>query len=247
MRKINEDWTCRVLLALVAMVLLVIGFGVVYLCNPKPEEPSKVKVEVKMDVQSKDILPPPPKPKKEEKLAVSDDVAARQVISAHIDGFMLKSFKGACGMTRSEYIEVIAETLVKHSKSHEEAFWLCGMMQSESSFRVGARPGVKTNSSARGVLQVITRYHRDVLNPAGISKYDLETDIEKSVLGGVLVFQKYRYPLKRGKVRVRTLEDATRYFRSLSASAEEQRVYREAASLVCEKLKADMKKVVKAK
>ena len=244
MRKISEDWTCRVLLALVAIVLLVVGFGVVYLCNPKPEEPSKVKMEVKMNVQSKDIHPPFPEPKKEKKLVVIDDVAARQVIANHIDAFMLKSFKGSCGMNRHDYIKVIAETLVKNAKTKEEAFWLCGMMQSESSFRIGARPGKKTNSSARGVLQVITKYHGDVLNPAKITKHDLETDIEKSVLGGVLVFHKYRYP-KVGKVRVRTLEDATKRFRSLSASAEEQRVYRETASSVCKKLTKEHEMEVK--
>jgi len=182
-------------------------------------------------------------PEKKEDL-IAEDVAAIKVIENHIDGFMLKSFKGSCGMTRCEYIKAIAEALVSNTKSHEEAFWLCGMMQSESSFRLGARPGKSTNSSARGLLQVITRYHGDVLNPAGITKADLENDIKRSVLGGVLVFHKYRYP-KKGNVRVRTLEEATRRYRSLSASEKEQRVYRDAASLVCKKLSKDFEMEVK--
>lgn len=207
--------------------------------QPIPQEWVEINklLEERWQNRSFVLLPP----EKKENL-VADDVAAIKVIRNHIDGFMLKSFKGINGMTRDEYIKTIAEVLVEKTRSHEEAFWLCGMMQSESSFRLGARPGKSTNSSARGLLQVIARYHGDVLNPAGISKTDLETNIERSVLGGVLVFHKYRYP-KRGPAR--TLPEATRRYRSLSASAEEQRIYRKAASSVCEKLKADLKKEVK--
>ena len=170
----------------------------------------------------------------------TDDVAVEVLIN-HIDGFMLKSFKGGLGMTRNAYIRAIAEALVEHAKTHSEAFWLCGMMQSESSFRLGARPGKSTNSSARGLLQVITSWHEDVLNPAGISKQDLASDINKSVLGGVLVFHKYRYP-KRGKIRERTLKDATRRYRSLSASENEQTAYYNAAYAVYTKLMKDYKR-----
>lgn len=186
---------------------------------------------------------PKAKKKIEGKPETARDVAAVQVIKNHINGFMLRSFEGALGMTRSDYIEAIAEALVKHSKSQEEAFWLCGMMQSESSFRLGARPGRSTNSSARGLLQVITRYHGDVLNPAGISKMDLASDIHKSVLGGVLVFHKYRYPRRGGE---RTLREATRRYRSLSASEAAQAAYYNAANAVFQKLMKDFKKEVKS-
>lgn len=239
----------KALLILTAIALLGVSMWVVYLINPMPEGPSQVKVErnvmVRDVIKSKDINPPlhgPEGGKKE--LAVSDDVVARQVIADHIDDFLPKSYKGFGGKSRTEYINVIAETLVSSTKSTEEAFWLCGMMQSESSFRLIARPGRSTNSSARGFLQVITRYHGDVLNPAGISKKDLETDIEKSVLGGVLVFHKYRYPKRGGE---RTLRDATRRYRSLSASEAEQTAYFNAARSVFQKLMKDFKEVRKQK
>ena len=243
----SQDRACKTLLVLVAIVLLGIGMGVVYLCNPRPTEPSKVelKVEVKDKIASSDLIPPSPKPEDgKKKLVVSDDVAAQQVIANHIEGFLLKSYKGFGGKSRSEYINVIAETLVEYSKTTEEAFWLCGMMQTESSYRLVARPGKSTNSSARGFLQVIARYHGDVLNPAGISKVDLETDIEKSVLGGILVFHKYRYPKRGGK---RTIAEATRCYRSKSASEFEQRRYYNAADQVFQKLMKDFKEVKKSK
>ena len=235
----------KALLILTAIALLGAGSLVVYFINPRPQEPSQVKVELKVEVKDdmpKDLTPPPPEPEEEKGKPLADDVAARMVIASHIDGFLLKSYKGFGGKSRSEYINVIAETLVSSSKNPEEAFWLCGMMQSESSFRLVARPGKSTNSSARGFLQVITRYHGDVLNPAGISKYDLETDIEKSVLGGVLVFQKYRYPRRGGE---RTLREATRRYRSLSASEAEQTAYFNAARTVFQKLMKDFKEVKK--
>ncbi len=243
----TQDRACKAILVLVAIVLLGIGMGVVYLCNPRPTEPSKVelKVEVKNKIESSDLIPPSPKPEEgKKKLVVSDDVVARQVIASHIDGFLLKSYKGFGGKSRTEYINVIAETLVSSTKSTEEAFWLCGMMQSESSFRLVARPGKSTNSSARGFLQVITRYHGDVLNPAGITKYDLESDIKKSVLGGVLVFHKYRYPKRGGE---RTIAEATRCYRSKSASEFEQRRYYNAADRVFQKLLKEFKEVKKSK
>lgn len=234
-------WALNALGCAALIAALVGGFMVYRMIQPKPIPQEWVELnqllEERWQNRSFVLLPP----EKKENL-VADDVAAIKVIQNHIDEFMPKGFKGSCGMTRCEYIKAIAEALVKNTKSYEEAFWLCGMMQSESSFRLGARPGKSTNSSARGLLQVIVRYHGDVLNPAGISKADLETDIERSVLGGVLVFHKYRYP-RRGSAR--TLQEATRRYRSLSASPKEQRVYREAASSVCEKLKADLKKAVK--
>ena len=235
----------KALLILTSIAMLGVGMWVVYLINPMPKESPQLRVELKVEVKddmSKDLTPLPPTPKEDKKLVVSDDVVARQVIANHIEGFLLKSYKGFGGKSRTEYINAIAETLVSSTKSKEEAFWLCGMMQSESSFRLVARPGKSTNSSARGFLQVITRYHGDVLNPAGISKYDLETDIEKSVLGGVLVFQKYRYPRRGGE---RTLREATRRYRSLSASEAEQTAYFNAARTVFQKLMKDFKEVKK--
>lgn len=180
-------------------------------------------------------------PEKKENL-VADDVAAKVVIANHIETVLLKSYKRFGGKAdRAEYIRAIAEALVDSTKSVEESFWICGMMQTESSFRLSAKPGKSSNSSARGFLQVITRYHGDVLNPANITKKDLETDIEKSVLGGVLVFHKYRYT-RRGE---RTVAEATRRYRSLAVSETEQQRYFNSANKVFQKLMKDFKEVKK--
>lgn len=240
-----QDRACKTLLVLVAIVLLGIGMGVVYLCNPRPTEPSKVelKIEVKDKIESSDLIPPSPKPERgKKKLVVSDDVAAQQVIRAHIDGFLLKSYRFG-SMTREEYVTAIAEAVVKHTQKPEDAFWMTGIIQTESSFRLSARPSKSTNSSARGLTQVIMRYHGDVLGPANISREDLCTDIDKSVLGGVLVFNKYLRPRRGGE---RTRKEALRRYRSLSASETEQLAYYKSVNSVFLKLKEDFRKEVKA-
>ena len=62
------------------------------------------------------------------------------------------------------------------------------MAQVESSYRITADPKI---SNARGFLQVIPYWHKKTLLKAGISVEDLYTNPQKSVLAGVLVFQKY--------------------------------------------------------
>jgi hypothetical protein len=233
-------------LGVVACAATLILMGVLW-GRIKPQELPKEMVEINRLLEERREQRPLTAPKEKKKIEGTPesarDVAAVRVIASHINGFMLSSFEGALGMTRKDYIDAIAEALVEYSKSQEEAFWLCGMMQTESSFRLGARPGKSTNSSARGLLQVIVRYHGDVLNPAGISKLDLASDINKSVLGGVLVFHKYRYPRRGGK---RTLREATRRYRSLSASEAAQAAYYNAANAVFQKLMKDFKKEVKS-
>lgn len=157
----REERVCKALLTLTAMVLLGVGMGVVYLLNPQPKDPSQVKMELKVEVKDdmpKDLTPPPPEPEEEKGKPLADDVAARMVIADHINSFLLRNYSFG-GMSRDEYVAAIAEAAVLHTDSIEKALWIVSMMQTESSFRLSARPGKSTNSSARGFLQVIWRYH----------------------------------------------------------------------------------------
>ena len=225
----------KALLILTAIALLGVGSTVVYLINPKPvEQPLQEKAEIRMEM-SKDLLPPPPEPE-EEKKPLTDDVAARMVIADHINSFLLRSYSFG-GMSRDEYVAAIAEAAVLHTDSIEKALWIVSMMQTESSFRLSAKPGKSTNSSARGFLQVIWRYHGTMLSKHGISKEDLATDISKSVKAGVLVFEVY---LKREKG---DFKKALRRYRSLSASEAEHRAYFNSINSVFQKLKGDLKEV----
>lgn len=235
----REERVCKALLTLTAMVLLGVGMGVVYLLNPQPKDPSQVKMELKVEVKDdmpKDLTPPPPEPEEEKGKPLADDVAARMVIADHINSFLLRNYSFG-GMSRDEYVAAIAEAAVLHTDSIEKALWIVSMMQTESSFRLSARPGKSTNSSARGFLQVIWRYHGTMLSKHGISKEDLATDISQSVKAGVLVFEVY---LKQEKGNFKR---ALRRYRSLSATEAEQKAYYNAINSVFLKLKGDLKEV----
>ena len=181
---------------------------------------------------------PSPRAEEERNDFTADDVAAVEILSNHIDGFLLRSYNCE-GQERKEYIRAIAEALVAHSDNLDKALWVCGMMQTESSYRLSAKPGKASNSSARGFLQVIWRYHGGMLSKKGIRREDLSTDIGKSVLAGVLVFDQY---LRREKGDFRL---ALRRYRSLSASEAEQRAYYKSVNSVFLKLKEDLRKEVK--
>ena len=246
-----EKWLPRVLNTLGVAALaatLVLTAEVWSLIRPAPVIEGLQDIYVVLKHHQKEEGPRiPPAPKKKLKGAPETARAvAVKVIERHIDEFMLKSFNGACGMDRQSYISAIAEALMAYAHDPEEAFWLAGMMQAESSYRLGARPGKSTNSSARGLLQVIVRWHQDVLSPVGITKELLASDVALSVQGGVLVFHKYRFPT-RGPVRERSLEEATLRYRSLKASAKEHAAYQAIAGSVRDKLLATYRKEVNKK
>ena len=236
----KTDRALKALLTLTALSLLGVGMGVVYLLNLPPKEPSQERMEIRMEIKdnakSKDLTPPPPPELEEERKPLADDVAARMVIADHINSFLLRNYSFG-GMSRDEYVAAIAEAAVLHTDSIEKALWIVSMMQTESSFRLSARPGKSTNSSARGFLQVIWRYHGTMLSKHGISKEDLATDISKSVKAGVLVFEVY---LKQEKG---DFKRALRRYRSLSATEAEQKAYYNAINSVFQKLKGDLKEV----
>ena len=163
---------------------------------------------------------------------------AQKVLAKHINSFLLRNYNCE-GMKREEYVRDLAEAILLHSGDINRAFWFCGMAQTESSYRLSAKPGRRTNSSARGYLQVIWRYHGGMLSKNGIRREDLSTDIGKSVLAGVLVFNQY---LRREKGDFRL---ALRRYRSLSASEAEQQAYYKSVSSVFLKLKEDLRKEVK--
>lgn len=235
----KTDRALKALILLTALLLLAMGMGIVYLLNPQPKKPLQERVEIRIEIkdnaESKDLTPPPPE-LEEEKKPLADDVAARMVIADHINSFLLRNYSFG-GMSRDEYVAAIAEAAVLHTDSIEKALWIVSMMQTESSFRLSARPGKSTNSSARGFLQVIWRYHGTMLSKHGISKEDLATDISKSVKAGVLVFEVY---LKQEKG---DFKKALRRYRSLSATEAEQKAYYNAINSVFQKLKGDLKEV----
>lgn len=242
---IRRNWGLWPLHLLGAMALLAAVFGGTQLYrqltveNPQYLEVAKLVEDFNRAPKKMPRNPQnQPSPRAEEKNISADDVAAVNVIRDHINGFLLRSYNCG-GMTREEYVAAIAEALVLHCDSSEKALWVCGMMQTESSFRLSAKPGKSTNSSARGFLQVIWRYHGKMLAKHGISREDLSTDIGKSVQAGVLVFDQY---LRREKG---DFQKALRRYRSLSASEAEQQAYFKSVNSVFLKLKGDLRKEVK--
>lgn len=222
-----------------AMALLLVGLGIYQLDRwwYQPIEPSQERLEVRMEVkdnaESGNLLPPPPKPEEEKP---SEEDVAQKVIANHISGYLLKgySFKG---MPREGYIKAIAEACVVNSDSIEKALWVASMIQKESSYRICAKPGKTSNSSARGFIQVIWRYHGAMLQKHGISKADLDSDISKSVQAGILVFD-YYLRLEHGDFR-----KALRRYRGLSVTEKEQNYYYKYISSVYNKLQKDLKEV----
>lgn len=230
------------LLALIltgATMFLLAGFGIYQLDRwwYQPIEPSQERAEIRMEVkdnaESRDLLPPPPEHEEEKP---SDEDVAQKVIEDHISGYLLKGYSFN-GMPREDYIKAIAEACVVNSDSIEKALWVASMVQKESSFRICAKPGKATNSSARGFIQVIWRYHGNMLKKHGISKSDLDTNISKSVQAGILVFD-YYLRLEHGDFR-----KALRRYRGLSVTEKEQNYYYKYISSVYNKLQKDLKEV----
>ena len=237
MGKIDKGLVALLVTGVVALLLASSG---VYLLDKwlytEPSKPSIVKEleNVKDNAESDDIVPPVLNQKEDVKL--SDDDVAQRVIEDHIGGYLLKGYSFN-GMSREDYIKAIAEACVVNSDSIEKALWIASMIQKESSYRICAKPGKATNSSARGFIQVIWRYHGKMLANHDISKSDLDTDIEKSVKAGILVFD-YYLKIEKGDFR-----KALRRYRGLSTSEKEQEYYYRYINTVFLKLKNDFKEV----
>ena len=229
-----------VVLILTGVVALLLAGSGVYLLDKwmysEPKEPSIVKehVEIKDNAESNDISVLDQK--EEDVKTPSEKELAQGVIESHISSYLLKGYSFN-NMDRDEYIKAIAEACIIHSDSIEKAFWIASMIQKESSYRISAKPGKSTNSSARGFIQVIWRYHSNMLKKNNISKFDLDTDIEKSVKAGILVFN-YYLRLERGDFR-----KALRRYRGLSVTEKEQNYYYNYISSVYSKLQKDFKEV----
>lgn len=236
MGKMDKGLVALILTGIIAFLLASSG---VYLLDKwmysEPSKPSIVKElkNIEDNAESKDILPVLDQ---KEDLKPSEDDMAQKVIYDHINSYLLKGYTFN-GMTRDDYIQAIAEACVIHSDSVEKALWVASMIQKESSYRISAKPGKATNSSARGFIQVIWRYHGKMLAKNGISKSDLDSDISKSVKAGILVFD-YYLRLEKGNFK-----KALRRYRGLSTSESEQQYYYNYISTVYQKLQKDFKEV----
>lgn len=236
----KTDRGLQYLLVLGVIVLLMVSSGVYMIekwLYSEPEEPSIVKEleNVKDNAESEDIVPPV-LDQKEEVKGPSEKELAQGVIENHISSYLLKGYSFN-NMSRDDYIESIAEACVVNSDSIEKAFWIASMIQKESSYRISAKPGKSTNSSARGFIQVIWRYHGNMLQKHDITKSDLDTDIEKSVKAGILVFNHY-LRMEKGDFR-----RALKRYRGLSVSEKEQNYYFNYINSVYIKLQKDMEEV----
>lgn len=240
-------WALNALGFMALVATLVLGYEVWQLMRPIPQLPLdeilKIEEIVKEFRKNRSLILPEENREGEQHKVDVETSAAVEVIKNHIISVMIPEIKGFGVMNRNEYARAIAEALVSHTRCIEDAFWVCGMAQTESSFRVWAKPNPKTRSSARGLLQVIVKYHEDVLRPLGISKDELSTDIDKSVQGGAAVFYKYLYKRNGEK---RTYRDATKRYRSLSVEESEQLRYYTKIATVFNKLKSDLRKELKS-
>ena len=235
MGKMDKGLIALILTGVIA--LLLVGVGVYYLDRWMyftPEEPSIVKeiINIKDNAESDDVK----SLNQKEDVKPSEDDMAQKVIYDHINSYLLKGYTFN-GMTRDDYIQAIAEACVIHSDSVEKALWVASMIQKESSYRISAKPGKKTNSSARGFIQVIWRYHGSMLQKHDIAKADLDTDISKSIKAGILVFD-YYLRLEKGNFK-----KALRRYRGLSTSESEQQYYYNYISTVYQKLQKNFKEV----
>lgn len=175
----------------------------------KPQEPPQ---EVKR------IIPPQPKPmnaKLVAKLELLDNMD--MPFQEHIENVLIKNRYNCMGKPREKYASEIASAILKHTDGDIDlATWIASIMYVESSYRLTADPKVST---AKGLLQVIYRYHRWDLEKSGITREDLYTNPSKSVKAGIIVFKKYL------KTEKGNYERATRRYRGLSVSEKQQRAY----------------------
>ena len=224
-------------LALIAA--LVLGNEVYQLLKPQPISEEVREVNRLLEERRKN--PPLPSMIQERKQEV-DDIAVKKVIQNYIKNFLRNSKYTFGNMTKDEYIEAIANAVIRYTSSSEDAFWFIGMIQTESSFRITARPGKRSNSSARGLIQVIWRYHGKYLEKNGILREDLDSNIDKSIHAGILIFNQYlKYKSAKGDKLI-----ALRYYRSKSASEEEQQAYSRSVRSVVAKLSETFKKELKS-
>lgn len=237
-------WRALNALGLAALAAtIVLGYEAWQLMRPEPQLPTDeiFKIEEIVEEFRKNhslILPEKSREGEQQKVEDVETSAVVRVIQNHIENNMLPTIQGFGKLNRREYARAIAEALVKFTKDPNDAMWLCGMAQTESSYRIWAKPPSSTNSSARGLLQVIFKYHSDILSPLGITKDNLSTDINMSVQGGVKVFYRYLYDRKGNK---RTYKDATKRYRSLAIPESEQLKYYNKIAVVFNKLKRELK------
>lgn len=87
-----------------------------------------------------------------------------------------------------EEIRSIAENAVKYAKKYNLPLGLVvGVMQTESGFR----PGAVSSADARGLMQVIWKYHYARLQKVGIKTKEELHDIEKGIHAGCIVLAGY--------------------------------------------------------
>ena len=198
-----------------------------------PEDTANVERRMEVKEQKK-LEVPAPKPKSFDSKIISrmemidsSDV----VLEDHINSILDKSRYGCMGKDRDEYVSSISSSVLSYTKGNIKlALWVTSMAQVESSYRLNANPKVST---ARGFMQVIPRYHPE-LAKAGINSKDLSTDPAKSIKAGVIVFNKY-LRIEKGNYK-----KATRRYRGLSVTEEEQQKYYNAILSVYNKLLDDL-------
>ena len=195
-----------------------------------------VVVEHKMEVKENTKINPPkedPKsfdPKLISRLEMID--SSDIVVEEHINQILDQSKYNCMGKDRDDYVCAFSSSVLNHTKGDLKlALWVTAMAQVESSYRLSADPKIST---AKGFLQVIYRYHKKELSKAGITEEDLRSNPEKSIRAGIIVFNKYL------KIERNNYRKATRRYRGLSVSEEEQTRYYNAIKRVYNKLLDDL-------
>lgn len=228
------------LAALIAVVVL--GFEIYQMLKPQPQLTHQeiLKIEGILDEFRKKRSLVLPDQKTEEVLA--EDVAARIVIKNYIRHILRNSRYQFGEMTREDYCTAIAEAVLRNTSDIDEAFWFTGLVKTESTFMISARPPKSTNSSARGFCQIIWRYHGTFLTKHGISKDDLENNIDKSIRAGILVFRQYQARKSTNGKR----ELALRLYRSNAATEQQQQAYLHSITAVVNRLTKELEKELKS-
>lgn len=116
----------------------------------------------------------------------TDREVLREVMTEFINDNLLKTYKK--GEERDKYIKLIVEeALVIEDKDSGMGIFMLGLAKVESSFRLVGNK----KSSAKGLCQVIPRWHTVTLKKANITEEDLLTSPRKSLRAGYLVFKGY--------------------------------------------------------
>lgn len=197
------------------------GLDLYKLVTAQPEQTVVFNVKQRKPPEQKEkLVPPNPTPRmlntklvaKQELLDLVD-----KAFEDHIKSVLVRNKYQCIGRSREEYAAELTSALLSHTKGNLKlATWLASMAYVESSYRLTADPKIST---AKGILQVIYKYHSAELSKAGITRTDLYTNPSKSILAGVLVFSRY-LKIEHGDYVL-----ATRRYRGLSVSEAQQRAY----------------------